>query len=71
MKNEARVIEVLRSLPLFAEKFLKIRTKSGRIDPFIFNRAQIFLHEKLERQLQETGRVRAVILKGRQGGCST
>lgn len=71
MKNEARVIEVLKSLPLFSEKFLKIRTKSGLVVPFSFNRAQKFLHNKLETQLNELGFVRAIIDKGRQGGCTT
>lgn len=71
MKNEARIIEVLKDLCLFSEKLLKIRTKSGEIKPFIFNRSQLFLHNKLEEQLKEKGLVRAIILKGRQGGCST
>src|SRR5262249_36072655 len=47
------------------------RTKSGAIAPFVFNRAQRFIHEKLEAQNADTGRVRALILKGRQQGCST
>lgn len=65
------LIKVLKSLPLFAKNFLKIRSKSGAILPFAFNRGQIYIHEKIERQLQETGKVRALILKGRQLGCST
>jgi hypothetical protein len=65
------LIKVLQSLPLFAKNFLKIRTKSGRIEPFIFNRAQEHVHERLETQKRETGKVRALILKGRQQGCST
>lgn len=55
----------------FASKCLKIRTKSGLIEPFQMNKAQRFLHERLEKQLRETGKVRALILKGRQQGCST
>jgi hypothetical protein len=55
----------------FAEKCLHIRTKSGAIEPLVLNRAQKYLHERLERQLLETGKVRALILKGRQQGCST
>lgn len=65
------LIKVLRSLPLFAKNFLKIRTKSGRIEPFVFNRAQEYLHECLETQKKLTGKVRALVLKGRQQGCST
>lgn len=48
-----------------------IRTKSGKPEPFKFNRAQRYLHQRLEAQRTATGRVRAVILKGRQQGCST
>lgn len=35
------------------------------------NKAQAYLHERIERQHQLKGRVRALILKGRQQGCST
>ena len=55
----------------FALKCLKIRTKSGGVEPFVMNRAQRYLHQRLENQLLETGKVRALILKGRQQGCST
>jgi hypothetical protein len=62
---------VIKSLPLFAKAFLNIRTKSGAIKNFELNRAQTYLHERLEQQLNKTGKVRALILKGRQQGCST
>lgn len=71
LDSEDKILEVLRSLPLFAQHFLKIRTKSGLVIPFEFNRAQNFLHYKLEAQLKEFGFVRAIIVKGRQGGCTT
>src|SRR5215213_3748635 len=62
----------LRSdFPFFAEHCLSIRTKSGSIEPFILNRAQTYIHERLEEQKARTGRVRALILKGGQQGCST
>lgn len=64
-------LDTLRDFKKFAPKFLNIRTKSGEPRLFQFNRAQEYLHERLERQRMETGRVRAVILKGRQQGCST
>lgn len=63
--------ETLSNFPLFAEKFLKIGTKSGEIKPFILNRGQLYAHQQLEKQLKETGKVRALILKGRQIGLST
>lgn len=64
-------LETLRDFRKFAAKFLMIRSKGGAKDLFRFNRAQLYLHERLQRQKDETGKVRAVILKGRQMGCST
>lgn len=55
----------------YAPKALKIRTKSGSIEPFVFNKAQRYLHKRLEDQKASIGYVRAIILKGRQQGCST
>lgn len=61
-----------REYQRFAGRCLKIRTKGGgQLMPLLFNRAQRFIHEKLEAQLKQTGMVRALILKGRQLGCST
>jgi len=56
---------------VFAAQHLRIRTKSGAIAPFVLNRAQRFIHGKLEAQAMDIGKVRALILKGRQQGCST
>ena len=55
----------------FATNFFKIRLKSGVVQPLTLNRAQQYIHERLEAQRKETGKVRAIILKGRQQGCST
>lgn len=55
----------------YAAKCLKIRSKSGAIEPLILNRAQQHVHERLESQKAASGKVRALILKGRQQGCST
>lgn len=57
--------------PLFAEKVLKIRSKAGQIVPLELNKSQLYIHSRLEDQLKRTGRVRALILKGRQLGAST
>lgn len=59
------------NFPLYAESCLKIKTKSGALKPFVFNQAQMYIHTRLEQQLQDIGKVRALILKGRQQGCST
>jgi len=55
----------------YASKCLKIRTKSGKIYPFALNKAQLHIHQQVEQQKAATGKVRALILKGRQQGCST
>ncbi|HEX7114974.1 MAG TPA: hypothetical protein VF193_07565 [Steroidobacter sp.] len=56
---------------LYARTALRVRTKSGSIQPLILNRAQRHIHAQLEQQRERTGKVRALILKGRQQGCST
>jgi hypothetical protein len=71
MERRTATARLDTNLELFATEHLKIRTKSGRIEPLLFNRAQRFVHEKLEAQRAATGKVRALILKGRQQGCST
>ena len=58
-------------LPYFAEHALKLRPKTGALVPFRFNAAQLKLHEAIEKQKAETGRVRVVCLKARQLGIST
>src|SRR5574337_639174 len=55
----------------YFKKCLKIRSKSGKIVPFEPNTAQKHIDKKLDEQKSKTGRVRAIILKGRQQGCST
>jgi hypothetical protein len=58
-------------LPGYAERCLIIRSKSVALIPLRFNNAQRHVHQALEEQKARTGRVRALILKGRQQGCST
>ena len=55
----------------YARNCLKIRTKDDGIQPFILNDAQLYIHKKLEEQKKATGKIRAIILKGRQQGAST
>lgn len=55
----------------YSSKCLKIRSKSGEIKPFTLNKAQGYIHERVEHQRLNRKRVRAIILKGRQQGCST
>ncbi len=69
--DEAKLIRILKALPLFAKNFLFIHDKDGVECKFNMNRAQLYVHERLEAQLKATGKVRALILKGRQQGIST
>lgn len=55
----------------YAAKCMRIRAKSGKIEPLSLNQAQIYLHGRLEAQRERTGKVRALVLKGRQQGIST
>jgi hypothetical protein len=57
--------------PYYAENALKIRTKEAQIVPFELNEAQLMLQAAIDQQMAESGRVRIIILKGRQQGLST
>jgi hypothetical protein len=70
--SHMRTLQRLRTdLPLYAAECLKIRTKSGRVEPLHLNRAQQYVHDRLEDQRHRTGKVRALLLKARQQGFST
>ena len=69
--SQEKLIRILKSLPLFAKNFLVIHDKTGAERNFEMNRAQLYVHERLEAQIAATGKVRALILKGRQQGVST
>jgi hypothetical protein len=76
MATQQQLLDTLTKLvgdfPLFAQTCLKIRTKLGQpAEPLALNVAQRYIHDRLEDQKRRTGRVRAVILKGRQQGAST
>jgi len=69
--NKAEFQAIVSDFPSFAKEFLHIRSKSGQIKKFELNRAQLYAHDRLEQQLKDKGKVRALILKGRQQGMST
>ena len=58
-------------LRVFGKHCLQIKDKQGKTLPFLLNRAQRYVHEQIEAQRAKTGRVRAIVLKGRQQGLST
>lgn len=57
--------------PYFAEKQLKIRDKTGALISFKLNKAQQYVHKRVQEQIEKTGRIRLAVLKGRQQGLST
>ncbi len=59
------------NFPHYASRCLKIRSKSGEIRPFTLNKAQDHIHATVQQQYLATGKVRVIIVKGRQQGCST
>lgn len=56
---------------VYGQTCLKILDKAGNLIPLVLNAAQRIVHGKLEAQKARTGKVRALILKGRQQGIST
>ena len=60
-----------RDFERFAREAVTVRTKRGVMSRLRFNRAQQRIHQTVERQRQETGRVRIAVLKARQQGSST
>lgn len=65
-------LQIMRDdLKVYGPAVLKVKAKSSDIVPFELNPAQLVLHEALEKQREETGWVRAIVLKGRQQGVST
>jgi len=68
---EQTLLRLRRDFPLYAAHCLKIKDKAGAVVPLVLNSAQKFVHAEIERMQAEVGRVRVLILKGRQQGMST
>lgn len=69
--ERAKAAELHSNFKYYAPRCLKLKAKSGDIIPFTMNRAQEYLHERVERQRSAIGKVRVLNLKGRQQGIST
>ena len=72
-EEQIKVIERLESDFAFRIKScIKIIDKeTGRLVPFEMNKVQQYIHDRLEDQKKRTGKVRAIIVKGRKQGAST
>lgn len=72
LEEEKQIRQRLRDdFEHYAAKCLKITTKTGSLESFIFNKVQKYANLMLDKQLNELGYVRALFLKGRQQGIST
>lgn len=69
--QRAKAVQLASDFEYYSPRCLKIKNKTGQIVPFTLNRAQLYLHQKMEEQRAQTGKVRALVLKGRQQGIST
>jgi hypothetical protein len=73
--SEADVIKVRKrfyqNFDFYSARALKVRSKDKKIVPFALNTVQERFHKEVEDQRRRTGRVRKIILKGRQQGFST
>jgi hypothetical protein len=73
--TRARLLETLsrfrQDTYAYSSLVLRIRDKGANLIPLEANWAQRYVEQKLERQLSETGRIRAIVLKARQEGVST
>ena len=47
-------LKMSRDLPFYAEQLLRVKGKGGGVIPFKLNRAQLYIHEALERQFKRT-----------------
>lgn len=70
-KDTVKLRALKDNLPYFSKNILKIKTKDAKIVPFEFNQSQVYFHNQLEKQRRETGKVRMLVVKGRQSGIST
>jgi hypothetical protein len=62
---------LLEDFEFYAKHSVLIRTKEGEIKPLVLNKVQKRFLARVISQQEETGKVRFVILKGRQQGIST
>lgn len=72
-QRRAALVRLATDFEVFSSRILRILPKAGGLPvPLTLNEAQRYLHRKIEMQREtNTGKVRAIVLKGRQQGIST
>lgn len=68
---ERTIAALMADIELHCETCMYVLDKAGKLVPLSFNRAQRYIHARIEEQRKRIGKVRAIILKGRQQGAST
>jgi hypothetical protein len=63
--------KLMTDFRFYAYNCLKIRTKNMGLTKFRLNKAQLYMHDLLQKQKKSLNKVRAMSLKGRQLGIST
>ncbi len=71
MNSQDKREQLKNDFSFYARNCLSIRTKDKGLQLLILNSAQEYIHKKIQTQLKKSGKVRAIILKGRQQGAST
>lgn len=68
MENELKeaILNFREDFPEYARRCLKVKTNDGRLVPFELNPQQLMVWEDVKKQIQETGKVRQIILKARR-----
>ena len=54
--------------PGYCKRFFKIKTKEGKLAPFVLNEPQMIIWRKLEQMMADDIPIRIVVLKARQYG---
>lgn len=68
---ERTVLALRNDIALHCETCMTLQDKQGKRQLLAFNRAQRHIHARIEAQRKKLGKVRAIVLKGRQQGAST
>ena len=69
-KLKTKVKQWRNHLTVYGEDCVKIVNKDRQEVNFKLNKAQEYMESRVEEQLKRKGDVRAIVLKGRQQGCS-
>ncbi len=71
MSDLEKVKKIINDHRLYTKNFLKIKTKSGELKPFIYNNPQTKFDRIWQKQVELGKPVRLLVLKARQEGIST